>query len=124
MLLRVAQTQGVDVVYGVRGDRSTDSFFKRSTAGLYYRLMRRLIGVNMPAQAGDFRLLSREAVDVLTELAERSPVFRLLVRSPARRSTRCAAWSPSPGTARPTFPPLLYDSRLGSERPRSCCVWP
>jgi dolichol-phosphate mannosyltransferase len=80
-MLRVAQTQGVDVVYGVRGDRSTDTVFKRGTAGLYYRLMRRVVGADMPAQAGDFRLLSRDAVDVLTALPERTPVYRLLVPS-------------------------------------------
>ena len=80
-MLRVARAEGVDVVYGVRGDRSTDTAFKRGTAGLYYRLMRRVVGGAMPAQAGDFRLLSRDAVDVLTALPERTPVYRLLVPS-------------------------------------------
>src|SRR6266576_3924897 len=56
-MLRLAQDQGLDVVYGVRSDRSTDTVFKRHTAGAYYKLMRRLVGGDMPAQAGDFRLL-------------------------------------------------------------------
>lgn len=80
-MLAMARDEGLDVVYGVRNDRSTDTAFKRYTAGAYYRLMRRMIGGDVPAQAGDFRLLSREVVDVLTRLPERAPVYRLLVPS-------------------------------------------
>ncbi|BCJ52662.1 glucosyl transferase [Actinoplanes sp. NBRC 14428] len=80
-MLAAARERGLDVVYGVRSDRSSDSLFKRSTAGAYYRLMRRLIGGDVPAQAGDFRLLSREVVEVLKVLPERTPVYRLLVPS-------------------------------------------
>ncbi|MEV4637725.1 glycosyltransferase family 2 protein [Actinoplanes sp. NPDC049548] len=80
-MLALARERHLDVVYGVRADRSTDTPFKRYTAGAYYRLMRRLIGGDVPAQAGDFRLLSREAVDVLKVLPERTPVYRLLVPS-------------------------------------------
>ncbi|MEV8504162.1 glycosyltransferase family 2 protein [Actinoplanes sp. NPDC051475] len=80
-MLTLARDRGLDVVYGVRADRSTDTPFKRYTAGAYYRLMRRLIGGDVPSQAGDFRLLSREAVDVLRALPERTPVYRLLVPS-------------------------------------------
>ncbi|MGC1211137.1 MAG: glycosyltransferase family 2 protein [Micromonospora sp.] len=78
-MLRLARERGVDVVYGVRSDRSTDTVFKRRTADVYYRLMRRLVGADVPAHAGDFRLLSREVVDVLRGLPERAPVYRLLV---------------------------------------------
>lgn len=78
-MLRLARDRGLDIVYGVRTDRSSDSAFKRSTAGLYYRLIRRLVGTNVPAQAGDFRLLSRATVEALRELPERRPVLRLVV---------------------------------------------
>jgi dolichol-phosphate mannosyltransferase len=78
-MLRVARAQGLDVVYGVRADRGTDTLFKRMTASIYYRLMRRLVGNEVPAHAGDFRLLSRAAVDALRALPERQPVYRLLV---------------------------------------------
>jgi dolichol-phosphate mannosyltransferase len=78
---RLARAEGLDVVYGVRSDRTTDTFFKRQTAGLYYKLMRGIVGGDMPSQAGDFRLLSREAVNVITGLPERTPVYRLLVPS-------------------------------------------
>ncbi|WP_240956562.1 glycosyltransferase family 2 protein [Micromonospora sp. HNM0581] len=77
-MLRHARA-GADVVYGVRGDRSTDTFFKRHTARAYYRLMRRIVGAEVPAQAGDFRMVSREVVQTLRQLPERAPVYRLLV---------------------------------------------
>lgn len=80
-MLRLAQRDGLDVVYGVRVDRGRDSLFKRATAGAYYGLMRRLAGPWVPRQAGDFRLLSRDAVDALTALPEHAPVYRLLVPS-------------------------------------------
>ncbi|MFF5172524.1 glycosyltransferase family 2 protein [Micromonospora sp. NPDC000089] len=80
-MLRLAREDGVDVVYGVRSDRSTDTPFKRNTARGYYWLMRRLVGGDMPAQAGDFRLVSRDVVEVLRRLPERAPVYRLLVPS-------------------------------------------
>ncbi|TDC54917.1 glycosyltransferase [Micromonospora sp. KC207] len=78
-MLRRARADGLDIVYGVRADRSRDTRFKRWTAAGYYRLVRRLVGKQVPAQAGDFRLLSRAAVEALRELPERSPVLRLVV---------------------------------------------
>jgi dolichol-phosphate mannosyltransferase len=78
-MLARARDERLDIVYGVRSDRTTDSVFKRTTAGLYYRMMRRLIGKSMPSQAGDFRLLSRATLDALAELPEQAPVYRLIV---------------------------------------------
>jgi dolichol-phosphate mannosyltransferase len=78
-LLCRARADGVDVVYAVRADRSRDTRFKRWSAGGYYRLVRRLVGEQVPAQAGDFRLLGRAAVEALRELPERGPVLRLVV---------------------------------------------
>jgi dolichol-phosphate mannosyltransferase len=78
-MLRLAETRGLDVVHGVRADRSTDSPFKRWTAGLYYRVVRRASGSPVPHNAGDFRMLSRNAVDALIDLPEHLPVYRLLV---------------------------------------------
>ncbi|MEU4164564.1 glycosyltransferase family 2 protein [Actinoplanes sp. NPDC026670] len=78
-MLQLAESAGLDVVHGVRADRSTDSPFKRWTAGMYYRMIRRVVGQNVPHNAGDFRLLSRSAVDALTGLPEHQPVYRLLV---------------------------------------------
>jgi polyisoprenyl-phosphate glycosyltransferase len=78
-LLEAAEPGVIDVVYAVRRDRSSDTRFKRWTAGLYYRFMRRVAGQDVPPDAGDFRLMSRDVVDALNLLPERHRVYRLLV---------------------------------------------
>jgi glycosyltransferase involved in cell wall biosynthesis len=78
-MLARARLDRLDIVYGVRVDRSSDTVFKRWTAGGYYRLMRRLVGRRIPAQAGDFRLLSRATIDALRGLPGQSQVLRLMV---------------------------------------------
>lgn len=78
-MLTKARAADVDVVYGVRSDRTTDSWPKRATARLYYRLMRRLVGREIPHDAGDFRLVSRRVVDAVNALPEDGRVFRLVV---------------------------------------------
>jgi polyisoprenyl-phosphate glycosyltransferase len=80
-MLAKARADKVDVVYGVRSDRSTDTSFKRNTAGLYYWAMRRMVGPWVNDQAGDFRLMARPVVDVLNGLPEPRPVYRLVVPS-------------------------------------------
>jgi glycosyltransferase involved in cell wall biosynthesis len=80
-MLAAARDGKVDVVYGVRSDRTTDTAFKRNTAGVYYWMMRRLVGPWVSEQAGDFRLMSRAVVDVLNNLPEQRPVYRLVVPS-------------------------------------------
>ena len=78
-MLTKARDAGVDVVYALRSNRSNDSLFKRLTAGAYYRLMRRIVGAHIPAQAGDFRLMSRATVDAVNVLPEHHRVLRLVV---------------------------------------------
>ncbi|MET8447299.1 glycosyltransferase family 2 protein [Streptomyces sp. NPDC005209] len=78
-MLALARSRNLDIVYGVRANRSTDTGFKRRTAGVYYWLMRRLVGNHVPAQAGDFRLLSRNVLDALKALPDQPQVYRLLV---------------------------------------------
>ncbi|MEP6697361.1 MAG: glycosyltransferase family 2 protein [Pseudonocardiales bacterium] len=78
MLCRAVE-EGADVVYAVRSDRTSDSPFKRITAGLYYRIARRVAGPQVPTHAGDYRLMSRAAVDALGTLPERHRVYRLLI---------------------------------------------
>jgi glycosyltransferase involved in cell wall biosynthesis len=63
---------GYDVVYGLRVDRSSDTLMKRSTAGMFYRLFNRLANIDMPANAGDFRLIDRVVIDALLKLPERN----------------------------------------------------
>ena len=63
---------GYDVVYGLRVDRSSDTLMKRSTADMFYRLFNRLANIDMPANAGDFRLIDRAVIDALLRLPERN----------------------------------------------------
>lgn len=78
-MLTAARAQGVDVVYGVRTDRSTDSAFKRRSAHLFYALMRRLGATDAPDHAGDYRLMSRATVDAVNALPQEHRVLRLVV---------------------------------------------
>ncbi|MEU4288928.1 glycosyltransferase family 2 protein [Kribbella sp. NPDC026596] len=77
--LTAARDQDVDVVHGVRSDRSSDTWLKRTTARMYYRLMCRLVGKEIPFDAGDFRLVSRRVVDAVNALPEDGRVFRLVI---------------------------------------------
>lgn len=61
---------GFDVVYGVRLSREGETLFKRATAWLFYRLMRLLVWEALPQDAGDFRLVSRECLDVVLSMGE------------------------------------------------------
>ncbi|HEX2950653.1 MAG TPA: glycosyltransferase family 2 protein [Armatimonadota bacterium] len=61
--------EGFDIVYGVRDDRSSDTFMKRTTAQMYYRFMQAL-RVDLVYNHADFRLLSRRVVQALSEFGE------------------------------------------------------
>jgi dolichol-phosphate mannosyltransferase len=67
---------GADVVYAVRTRRSGEKRFKLATAAAFYRLMRWLADIEMPVDAGDFRLLSRLAVEALLSMPERDRFVR------------------------------------------------
>lgn len=69
---------GSDVVYGVRNDRKSDSFFKRKTAGAFYRIMK-WMGVEQIPHHADFRLLSKRSKDALLSYKEQSLYLRGLV---------------------------------------------
>jgi polyisoprenyl-phosphate glycosyltransferase len=63
--------EGYDVVYGRRTEREGEAALKRWTAYLFYRTINKLADRPIPADAGDFRLMSRRAVDALSQLRER-----------------------------------------------------
>jgi glycosyltransferase involved in cell wall biosynthesis len=71
--------ENIDVVQAFRVDRSVDSYFKKSTAAIYYKLMERVIGVKIIHHAADFRIITREVVSVLLSLPERNRIYRLLI---------------------------------------------
>jgi dolichol-phosphate mannosyltransferase len=62
--------EGYDVAYGQRESRKGEGWFKRATAWLFYRLMRFLVYKDLPVDAGDFRLMSRECLDGLIKMRE------------------------------------------------------
>ncbi len=69
----------VFVVYGTRSARPGDSWFKRKTAVGFYRIMRTLSGLELPIDAGDFRVMDRAVVDALRELPEHHRMMRALI---------------------------------------------
>ena len=71
--------EGYDVVYGVRAKRDGESTMKLLTAAAFYRLLHRIIKLDIPVDVGDFRLMSRRVVDHLKELKEKDRFVRGLV---------------------------------------------
>jgi dolichol-phosphate mannosyltransferase len=67
---------GYHVVYAQRTKRKKESWFKRLTAYVFYRLLRRLADVDIPADTGDFCLMDRQVVDVLNSMPERNRYIR------------------------------------------------
>jgi polyisoprenyl-phosphate glycosyltransferase len=70
---------GADVVYAVRRERKGESAFKRGTASAYYRMLRWLSDTDIPADTGDFRLVTREVVEALRSMPERDRYMRGMV---------------------------------------------
>jgi glycosyltransferase involved in cell wall biosynthesis len=83
---------GSDVVYGQRRRRDGETRFKTVTATAFYRLLQRLADVEIPPDTGDFRLMTRRAVDVLNRMPEQHRFIRGMVSWIGLRQT-----------------PLLYD---------------
>ena len=73
-----AYHEGCDVVYGVRSSRKTDSFFKRFTAESFYKLMKAM-GVDIVFNHADYRLMSRRAVEGLSQFKEVNLFLRGIV---------------------------------------------
>ena len=73
-----AYHEGYDVVYGVRASRKTDSFFKRFTAESFYKLMKAM-GVDIVFNHADYRLMSRRAVEGLSQFKEVNLFLRGIV---------------------------------------------
>jgi dolichol-phosphate mannosyltransferase len=71
--------EGYDVVYGKRIKRKGETFFKRFTAKLFYRLLKGIADVDVPQDVGDFRLIDRKVCDALKLLPERNRYVRGLI---------------------------------------------
>lgn len=71
---------GVDIVYGVRRERPTDTWFKKHSAQLYYKLLRKM-GGDVVYNHADYRLMSRRALVALMSYPERNLFIRGMVRT-------------------------------------------
>jgi len=76
---------GAQIVYGARRDRASDSWAKRNTARGFYRVFNRMADRPIPADAGDFRLMDRQVVEVLRLMPERSRFMKGLFSWPGFR---------------------------------------
>ncbi len=93
--------QGYENVYGLRSDRSEDTFLKRFTAQTFYKVYNKMADFPLPYNAGDFRLLSRRAAQAVAALPERDRFMKGLfswvgyksVAVPYRRASRAAGKS-------------------------------
>ena len=68
--------EGYDVVHGRRKKRKGETIFKRATAYVYYRFMRKITKMEMPADVGDFKLYDRKVVNALLSMGEHDRLLR------------------------------------------------
>jgi dolichol-phosphate mannosyltransferase len=78
-MLQAMREQNADVIYGVRKSRAGETAFKRATAHGFYRLLSRATEVDIPLDAGDFRLMSRRALNALLAMPEQARFIRGMV---------------------------------------------
>jgi polyisoprenyl-phosphate glycosyltransferase len=78
-MLREMDLSGADVVYGVRRSREGETAFKKATAAFFYRALAKLSDVAIPIDTGDFRLMSRRALDALLAMPEQARFIRGMV---------------------------------------------
>jgi dolichol-phosphate mannosyltransferase len=71
--------EGYDVVYGVRISREGETWFKRTTAKIFYRIIQRITSVKIPLDTGDFRLMDRRVVNAILKMKERNRFLRGMV---------------------------------------------
>jgi dolichol-phosphate mannosyltransferase len=71
--------EGYDVVYGQRIEREGETWFKRATAAVFYRFMKRFVDDRLPRNVGDFRLISRRVYEALNAMPEQERFLRGLV---------------------------------------------
>jgi dolichol-phosphate mannosyltransferase len=78
-MMEMMKREEADVVYGVRTARAGETRFKRATAHAFYRMLARATEVDIPLDAGDFRLMSRRALNVLLAMPEQARFIRGMV---------------------------------------------
>lgn len=68
--------EGYEVVYAVRAEREGETFFKKITASVFYRLIFKITDVKIPLDTGDFRLMDRKVVNVMNSMREHHRFLR------------------------------------------------
>ncbi len=68
--------EGYQIVYAVRSEREGESWFKLTTASLFYKLIYKITDVKIPLNTGDFRLIDRTALDIINDMRERNRFLR------------------------------------------------
>ena len=69
--------EGYEIVHGKRKKRKGETLFKRATAALFYKMMRKITGLDIPQNVGDFKLYDRKAVDAIISLPEHDRLLRI-----------------------------------------------
>jgi glycosyltransferase involved in cell wall biosynthesis len=121
--------EGYEVVYGRRLSREGDSAFKRWTASLFYKFLGRLSSVDIPRDAGDFRLIDRKVLDAFLAMPEQDRFVRGMFAWLGFRQTE-VAFHRLPRLAGETKYPLLKMLRLAangvvafSDAPLRLAIW-
>jgi polyisoprenyl-phosphate glycosyltransferase len=78
-MMALIEREGADVVYGQRLSRDGESWHKKATASLFYRLLGRMTDLSIPVDTGDFRLMTRRALSVLQSMPEQHRFIRGMV---------------------------------------------
>jgi dolichol-phosphate mannosyltransferase len=86
MLSILHLNKDLDYVQSTRNQRENDTYFKRKTAELYYKTIRRVTDIDVTPNAADFRVIRRETLDLILALPEKQKVFRLLLPKLKMRS--------------------------------------
>ena len=76
---RLMAAEGADVVYAVRRKREGETLFKKVTAAIFYRMLTRVTDTPIPLDTGDFRLMSRRALEAFLAMPEQARFIRGMV---------------------------------------------
>lgn len=120
---------GFQIVYAQRRSREGESTFKRWSASLFYRILRKLAAVEIPANVGDFRLVDRKAVEIFRSMRERDPFVRGMFAWMGFRQTAVEYDRPARATGETKYPVrkmmgLALHAVLGfSEVPLRLALW-
>jgi dolichol-phosphate mannosyltransferase len=121
--------EGYDLVYAHRTAREHESHFKRTTAWLFYRIMRLMTGVDIPSDVGDFRLVDRSVIESFRSMRERDRFVRGMFAWMGYRQTAITFTRPERAAGKTKYrfrnmAQLAIDGILGfSDAPLRMVVW-